>query len=77
MQTAQKIASLDAIFHPESVAVVGASPGKSGQLFLDSILACEFPGKVYAVNSRGEDISGLKAYTSVRDIPGTLDYVVC
>lgn len=77
MQITGKVTSLDVIFHPESVAVVGASPGKSGQLFLDSILACNFPGKVHAVNSRGEDISGLKAYTSLGDIPGTIDYVVC
>jgi acyl-CoA synthetase (NDP forming) len=77
VQIARKVASLDAIFNPESVAVVGASPGKSGQLFLDSILASGFQGKIYAVNSRGEDISGLKAYTSIQDIPGTIDYVVC
>lgn len=77
MQTARTVSSLDAVFSPESVAVVGASPGKSGQLFLDSLLACGFQGKIYAVNSRGEDISGLRAYTSIRDIPGTIDYVVC
>src|SRR4030042_1951735 len=69
--------SLDALFNPSSVAVAGASPGKSGQLFLDSILASGFKGKVYAINSKGEDISGLKAYRSIKEVPDHVDYVVC
>jgi acyl-CoA synthetase (NDP forming) len=69
--------SLDALFNPASVAVAGASPGKSGQLFLDSVLASGYKGKVYAINSRGEDISGLKAYRNIREVPDHVDYVVC
>jgi len=77
VQVTHKASSLDAIFNPESVAVIGASPGKAGQLFLDSLLTGGFQGRIYAVNLRGEEISGLKAYTSIRDIPGSVDYVVC
>ncbi len=69
--------SLDALFNPTSVAIAGASPGKSGQLFLDSVLASGFKGKVYAINSKGEDISGLKAYRSIKEVPNHVDYVVC
>ena len=69
--------SLDAIFTPASVAIAGASPGKSGQLFLDSVLASGFKGRVYAINSKGEEISGLKAYTRLKDIPGPVDYLIC
>jgi len=69
--------SLDFIFYPTSVAVAGASPGKSGQLLLDGVLASGYKGKVYALNPRGEEVSGLKAYASLKDIPGPVDYLVC
>jgi acyl-CoA synthetase (NDP forming) len=69
--------SLDAVFNPKSVAVTGASPGKQGQLFLGSFLATGYKGKVYAINSKGQDISGMKAYTSISELPEPVDYVVC
>ncbi|MBL7119734.1 MAG: CoA-binding protein [Dehalococcoidia bacterium] len=71
------IASLDALFYPTSVAIVGASPGKPGQLFLDSVMASDFGGNVYPINPRGVEVSGLTAYANVKDVPGTIDYVVC
>ena len=70
-------ASLDSLFYPTSVAIVGASPGKPGQLFLDSVMASDFGGNVYPINPRGEEVSGLTAYANVKDVPGTIDYVVC
>ena len=69
--------SLDAVFNPKSVAVTGASPGKQGQLFLGSFLASGYKGKVYAINSKGQEVSGLKAYKSVQELPEPVDYVVC
>ena len=68
---------MDQIFNPASVAVVGASPGKSGKQFLDSLTSAGFRGKVYPINSRGEEVSGLAAYTGIKDVPGPIDYVVC
>jgi len=73
----KQVSSLDAVFNPKSVAVTGASPGKQGQLFLDSFLASGYRGKIYAINSKGQEISGLKAYTSISDLPEPVDYVVC
>ena len=70
-------ASLDSLFYPTSVAIAGASPGKPGQLFLDSVLASDFRGSVYPVNPRGGEVSGLTAYANIKDVPGTVDYVVC
>src|SRR5512136_896851 len=69
--------SLDAVFNPKSVAVTWASPGKQGQLFLDSFLAPGYKGKIYAINSKGQEISGMKAYRSVTELPEPVDYVVC
>ncbi|MFC1999374.1 acetate--CoA ligase family protein [Chloroflexota bacterium] len=70
-------ASLDSVFYPKSLAIVGASPGKSGQLFLNSVLASNFKGRVYPINSTGQEISGLTAYVNIKDVPGSVDYVVC
>jgi acyl-CoA synthetase (NDP forming) len=73
----KKTNSLDVLFNPTSVAIAGASPGKSGQLFLDSVLASGFKGELYAINSKGQEISGLKAYSSIKEVPNHVDYVVC
>ena len=70
-------ASLDSLFYPSSVAIAGASPSKPGQLFLDSVMASDFRGSVYPVNPRGGEVSGLTAYANIKDVPGTVDYVVC
>ena len=72
-----KKGNLESIFNPTSVAVAGASPGKAGQLFLDSVLASGFKGNVYALNPKGAEVSGLRAYANVKDIPGPVDYVIC
>jgi len=70
-------ATLEALFNPTSVAVAGAAPGKAGQLFLDSILASGFRGNVYAINPKGAEVSGVRAYTSIGEVPGPVDYLVC
>jgi acyl-CoA synthetase (NDP forming) len=72
-----KPATLESIFNPTSVAVAGAAPGKAGQLFLDSVLASGFRGNVYAINPKGAEVSGVRAYTSIEDVPGPIDYLVC
>ena len=47
------IAQIDELFHPRSVAIVGAPRGlKSGSVFLMALLEQGFPGKIYPVNPR-------------------------
>ncbi|MBM4463417.1 MAG: acyl-CoA synthetase [Chloroflexi bacterium] len=70
--------ALDDIFHPRSIAVVGASSGPvniHSQMFLDNLLHFKYEGKLYPVNPKFDQISGLRAYPSVRDIPGPVDLV--
>ena len=70
---------LDFIFHPRSIAVVGASasPGnRSRGTFVQPLLDHHFPGQIYPVNLRAEETLGLKGYASILDIPGPLDYVI-
>ncbi len=69
---------LEEILHPQSIAVVGASdnPSASGYNFLYHLLDYGYQGKIYPVNLRYPEILGIKAYPSIRDIPGPVDYVI-
>ena len=69
---------LDAMFAPSSVAVIGATsrPGTVGRTVLENLLRGSFQGKVYAVNAKHEEVLGLKAYKSIRDIPHPVDLAV-
>ncbi|MBD3184172.1 CoA-binding protein, partial [Candidatus Poribacteria bacterium] len=66
---------LDNFFKPESVAVIGASreAGKVGYELFKNLLEHKFPGPVYPVNPKADEILGLKAYKSVTEIPGKVD----
>jgi len=68
--------SLEKMFNPNSVAVVGASdnPFKMGYYCLKSLL--NFKGKVYPVNPNRNVIQGLKAYPSILDVPDEVDLAV-
>ena len=71
------ISQIDDLFHPRSVAIVGAPRGmKSGSVFLMALLEQGFPGKIYPVNPRAEEINGIKAYPGVSDIPGSVDLAI-
>ena len=71
-------AGLDAMFNPNSVAVIGATarPGTVGRTALENLLHARFQGKVYAVNPKHEEVLGLKTYRSIRDIPQSVDLAV-
>ncbi len=69
---------LEYVFHPRAVAVVGATNDatKAGYGYLKGLLELGTMDKVYPVNLEGGEILGLRAYTSVKDIPPPLDYVI-
>jgi acetyltransferase len=69
---------LDAMFTPGSVAVIGATarPGSVGRTVLENLLHGRFQGKVYAVNAMHQEVLGVKAYSSIRDIPEPVDLAV-
>jgi len=70
--------SLDQLFSPRSVAVIGASlnPEKVGHIALASILDGGFQGEVYPINPKEKEILGLQVYPSVGSVPGDVDLVV-
>jgi acyl-CoA synthetase (NDP forming) len=63
------------IFHPHSIAFIGASGqlGKWGHLLLTDLVTGGYEGDIYLVNAKGQDIAGRKVYPSVADIPGQVD----
>ncbi|OEU67145.1 MAG: acyl-CoA synthetase [Desulfovibrio sp. S3730MH75] len=69
---------MDSLFTPLSIAVVGASAvsGKIGNTILTNLQNAGYKGELYPVNSRGEDICGLKAFKCVSDIDKSLDMAV-
>src|SRR5262249_25957135 len=71
-------ASLRPFFEPRTVAVVGASPRRrsiGGELFRN-VLAGDFTGAAYPVNLRGEPVAGVRAYSSLLELPEPVDLAV-
>ncbi|MCI0483745.1 MAG: CoA-binding protein [candidate division NC10 bacterium] len=67
--------SLQAIFRPRSVAVIGAStaPEKLGYQIFRNILEAGFPGTVYPINPKATEILGRPCYPSIDTIPAEVD----
>ena len=66
---------LDAIFSPESVAVIGASstPGKVGHDIFENILKGGFKGTLYPVNPSARSVLSVRCYKSIMEIPDPVD----
>jgi acetate---CoA ligase (ADP-forming) len=72
------VASLRPFFMPASVAVVGASRRRGsigGELFRN-IIAADFAGAAYPVNRTGEAVAGVRAYSTIEEIPDPVDLAV-
>ncbi|MGA8529536.1 MAG: bifunctional acetate--CoA ligase family protein/GNAT family N-acetyltransferase, partial [Acidobacteriaceae bacterium] len=70
--------SLDTIFTPKSVAVIGASerPGSVGCTVLSNLVASSFGGPVWPVNPKRATVLGLPAWKSIAELPGVPDLIV-
>jgi acetyl coenzyme A synthetase (ADP forming)-like protein len=66
------------LLYPKSIAVVGASsnPQKVGYAVLKNILDGGFEGGVYPINPKSESILDTKCYTTVQDVPDSIDCAV-
>ena len=69
------VPGLHPLFHPTSIAVVGASTrsGTVGNDILRNLIFHEFTGCVYPVNPKARSILGVYTYPSLRDVPGPVD----
>ncbi len=70
-------AELDHIFHPGSVAIIGATgkPGKVGRLFMARFVEAGFR-ELYAVNPGEREVMGVTSYPTVLDIPHPVDFAM-
>lgn len=70
--------SLDFLFHPQSVAIVGASenPSIHSSSYLRHLVNYGFKGNIYPVNPKRDAIFDIKAYPDLKSIPGNIDYVI-
>ncbi len=71
-------ASVLPILYPRSVAVVGASrtPGSIGSRLLRNLVHNGFTGPVFPVNPSADVVNSIRAYPSVKDIPGDVDLAI-
>jgi len=70
--------SLDALFAPKSVAIIGASSDQRrfGGRPIQYLLDAGFEGGIYPVNPARTEIQGLQAYPSISAIDGPVDCAI-
>jgi len=70
--------SLDKVFSPKGIAVIGASDNakKFGGLTLENLIKGGYSGNLVPINAARSAVMGLKAYARVSDAPGPLDVAV-
>ncbi|RIK75820.1 acetyl CoA synthetase subunit alpha [candidate division KSB1 bacterium] len=70
--------SLDAIFSPQRIAVIGATEraGSVGQAVLANLMNNHFGGTVFPINPNRESVLGLTAYPRVTQAPGPIDLAI-
>jgi len=69
---------LDNFLTPTTVAVIGAAreEGKVGHDILKNLVKGDFPGKVYPINPKADEILGIPCYPSVLDVSDDIDLAV-
>ena len=74
----QRPRGLEPFFHPQNVAVIGATDktGSVGRALVRNLIATPFGGAVLPVNLKRASIMGIKAYPSVADLPVQADLAV-
>ena len=75
---AEAVRSLEAVFRPRSVAVIGASRerGTIGGAIFHNLVSRGFHGPVYPVNPRSAVVQSVHAYPDVESIPGPVELAV-
>lgn len=70
--------SLEPLFNPESVAVLGASENKNkiGYLQVKALLDGGFKGDIYPINPKTERIGGLMCFPSLSEVPKQVDLAI-
>ena len=72
------MATLDPVFRPKSIAVIGASRCSNtiGWQILDNLLQHGFTGPIYRVNPKAPAIHSIQAFASIGEVPQQVDLAV-
>src|ERR1700730_18289252 len=72
------VRSMNRIMKPAAVAVIGASAedGKIGNSVMKNLINGGYPGTIYPIHPKADEILGYSAYRSVKDVPGDVDTAV-
>ncbi|WP_019379274.1 acetate--CoA ligase family protein [Virgibacillus halodenitrificans] len=78
MRGKENYLSLEPLFNPRTVAVLGASENKNklGYLQVKALLNNGFNGEIYPINPNSEMIEGLPCYPNLADTPKQVDLVL-
>jgi len=70
--------NLDRVFHPKSVAVIGASDreGSVGSALMRNLTRWEYAGNVYPINPHRQTILGIPAVPSISDLDAGIDLAI-
>ncbi|KPK28946.1 MAG: acetyl CoA synthetase subunit alpha [Desulfobacterales bacterium SG8_35_2] len=70
--------SLDPIFSPKSVAVIGATDkeGSVGKTIMWNLMRNPFGGTLYPINPKRNNVLGIKTYPNIKDVPEEVDLAV-
>jgi acetyl coenzyme A synthetase (ADP forming)-like protein len=74
----QIVAQMNRIMKPDALAVIGASAedGKIGNSVMKNLINGGYKGTIYPIHPKADEIMGIKAYKSVKDVPGAIDVAV-
>ena len=72
------VTSMNRIMRPKAVAVIGASneTGKIGNSVMKNLINGGYQGTIYPIHPKEAEIMGIKAFKSVKDVPGEIDTAV-
>jgi acetyltransferase len=70
--------SLDKIFNPKTIAVIGASnsEGSVGYALMRNLVGSGFKGTVYPINYKNKSIYGIRAYANLKDTRDEIDLAI-
>ncbi len=70
--------TMNRMMHPKAVAVIGASneQGKLGNSVMRNLIDGGFPGDIYPVNPKADEVTGKKAYNKIADLPDGIDVAI-
>ena len=68
---------LDPLLRPASIAIVGASASDGvGRRILETLLHGQYPGALYAINPKYDDVLGVRCFPDLAALPEPVEHVV-